>query len=346
LVSQGFEVRRAVIQAGALLTLLGAIASPAIDAQSCTTQARMSETVRTGLSTAALSLAQFIKEGDAAKVEAATIADFASSSAFASTAALIQSTAPKLSSDTLQVAQIYELDARARKAGDTSDADFSCALTGTTSEADFSIAGLPPGLYGFAMVDATGDRPWLLAFLMRQDDGVWKLAGFYPRARTADGHDGLWYWTAAREHAKAKEAWVAWLFYGEADELLRPANFVTSSNLDRLRSEQHAGAPPELINDIVPDHPLIVKASDGTDYRFSSIAAAGSEDGKQLNLVLHLVADYIADPSAAKARSDAAARALIDAHKELRQNFSNVWIFVDSPGHEPLVTEQAITGMP
>jgi hypothetical protein len=305
----------------------------------------MSDSVRTDLSTEALTLAQAIKQNDAAKVEAATIADFASPSAFGSTAALIQSTAPKLSSDTLRVSQIYELDARSRKAGDTSDADFSCALTGTTAEADFSISGLPPGLYGFAMVEATGDRPWLLAFLMRQDEGVWKLAGFYPRARSAAGHDGLWYWSAARAHAKAKELWVAWLFYGEADALLRPANFMTSSNLDRLRSEQHAAAPPELINDIGPDHPLIVKAADGSEYRFSSIAAAGSEDGKQLNMVLHLTAESLADPAAAKARSVAAARALLDAHKEVRQDFKDVWVFVDSPGHEPLLTVTAIADM-
>jgi hypothetical protein len=301
----------------------------------------MSDSVRAGLSTQAMSLAQLIKDNDPAKVEAATITDFASQSAFGPTKALIQSTSPKLSNDGLRVTEVYELDARARKAGDPSDADFSCALSGTTSETDFSISGLPPGLYGFAMVEATGERPWLLAFLMRQDDGVWKLAGFYPRARAAAGHDGLWYWTAARGHVKAKELWVAWLFYGEADELLRPANFVTSSNLDRLRSEQHAAAPPELINDIGADHLLVIKAKDGVEYRFSTIAAAGSEDGKQLNLVLHMSADYLADTGAAKARSNGAAQALLDAHKELRQDFNNVWVFAESPGHEPLLTVQA-----
>jgi hypothetical protein len=120
---------------------------------------------------------------------------------------------------------------------------------------------------------------------------------------------------------------------------------MTSSNLDRLRSEQHAAAPPELINDIGPDHPLIVKAADGSEYRFSSIAAAGSEDGKQLNMVLHLTAESLADPAAAKARSVAAARALLDAHKEVRQDFKDVWVFVDSPGHEPLLTVTAIADM-
>lgn len=343
---QKFQLRRAVKRAGVLSAFAAAVTLCAIEGQTCTTQARMSDTVRTDLSGAAMNLATLIKAGDSAKVEAVTIADFASPTAFAATAALIQSTAPKVAGDALRVEQVYELDARGRKAGETTDADFSCALTGTTSEADFSISGLPPGMYGFAMVEATGDRNWLLAFLLRQDDGVWKLAGFYPRARTVGGHDGLWYWTEARSHAKAKELWTAWLFYGEADELLRPANFLTSTNLDRLRSEQRVAAPPELINDIGPNHPLVVKGSDGTEYRFSSIGTAGSEDGKQLNMILHLSADSISDPAAAKIRSKAAAAALIDAHKELRQDVSNVWVFVDSRGHEPFVTEEAIADIP
>ncbi len=211
----------------------------------------------------------------------------------------MQSTSSRVANDVLQVTQIYELDASSRAAGDTSDADFSCPLTGTTSETDFAISGLPPGLYGFAMVEATGEHPWLLSFLLREDDGVWKLAGFYPRARTAAGQDGVWYWKSARGYAKADELWLAWIFYGEADELLRPANFVTSTNLDRLRSERRAAAPPELAGGISASNPLVVKGTDAkgvaTEYRFTGISADSSEDGKELNLILHVRADDLTD---------------------------------------------------
>jgi len=149
-------------------------AAAATHAQTCTTQARMSDSVRNDLSGAAMNLAQSIREGNAAKVQASIIAEFASDASFAPTAAVIRTTAPKLAGDTVHVTQIYELDARGRKPGDTSEADFSCALSGTTAETDFSISGLPPGLYGFAMVEAEGSRPWLLSFLLRQDGGVWK----------------------------------------------------------------------------------------------------------------------------------------------------------------------------
>jgi hypothetical protein len=344
------EVSCAWTVAGSLLGLFLVVGGPRPQAQTCTTQARMSDSARSELTGVAMSLAQSIKDGSAAKVQAATIAEFSSADSFASIGSVVQTTATKLANDTLRVTQVYELDARARKAGDTSEADFSCALTGTTAETDFSISGLPPGLYAFAMVEATGSRPWLLSFLLRQDSGVWKLAGFYPRARTAAGHDGLWFWTSARSDVKANESWLAWVLFGEADVLLRPANFTTSTNLDRLRAEQTAAAPTELINGVGPDMPVVIKGTNSqgaaTDYKFTSMAAEGSEDGRQLKLVLHLSADYLADPVAGKARNRAAASALLGAHKDLRQDIDSVWVFADSAGHDPLLTEQPIAEIP
>jgi hypothetical protein len=319
-------------------------------AQTCTTQAKMTSEIRSGLSDAALRLGQAVQQNDSAKVQAATIAEFASEQAFAPTQALVQATSPRLAGDVLQVTQIYELDASSRAATDTSDADFSCPLTGSTSETDFAISGLPRGLYGFAMVEATGDHPWLLSFLLRQDEGGWKLAGFYPRARSAAGQDGVWYWKSARAYAKADELWLAWIFFGEADELLRPANFVTSTNLDRLRSERRAAEPSDLAGGISASRPLVVKATDAkgvaTEYRFTGMFADSSEDGKELNLILHVPVDDLTDAAAVTARSKAAAQAMLDAHIELRQAFHGVWVFADSAGHEPVVTEETISNIP
>jgi hypothetical protein len=331
---------------GGLLTL-----SPSfLIAQTCVTQAKMTPDIRDGLSAAALTLARAVQVADVTKVQGMTIAEFSSASAFGPTQSLIRATASRMGNGELRVVQIYELDARSRAANDSSDADFSCALTGSTSETDFAISGLPRGLYGFAMVETTGDRPWLLSLLLRQDDGVWKLAGFYPRARSAAGEDGVWYWKTARTYAKADELWLAWIFYGEAVELLRPANFVTTANFDRLLAERRKNAPAELIGGIDANHPLVLKASDdkgGTvEYRFTGISAQGSEDGKELNLILHIPVDGVGDAAAAVARSKAAAKALLDVHIELRQAFNGVWIFADSEGHEPLVTEQTISNIP
>ena len=179
---------------------------------------------------------------------------------------------------------------------------------------------------------------------------MWKMAGFYPRATTAAGHDGVWYWNSARTYAKADELWLAWIFYGEATELLRPANFVTSTNLDRLLSERRASAPPELVSGIGGNDPLVVKSADSkgavTEYRLSNLSTGESQDGKELNLILHLREDDGSDPAIVAARSRAVAQALLDAHMELRQAFDQVWVFAGSQGQEPSVTEQTISNIP
>ncbi|MGA8938701.1 MAG: hypothetical protein WB439_06005 [Acidobacteriaceae bacterium] len=343
-------MNRGWMRAGTLLGILLACGPAMAGAQTCTTQAGMTSVLRDELSSEAMNLAQRVKEGAAAKVQADTIAEFASGTSFAPTESLVQSTSARVASDELRVTQIYELDASSRQAGDTSEADFSCPLLGTTAEVDFAIPGLPRGLYGFAMVEATGSHPWLLAFLLRRDGGVWKLAGFYPRARAVGGHDGLWYWKSARTYSKADELWLAWVFYGEADELLRPANFVTSTDLELLRTERRAAAPPELLNGIGPSNPLVVKATGQAggvaEYRFTSIAAEASEDGQRLNLALHVEGNPSSDSTAAAAQSKAAAQALLDAHIELRQAFHNVLVFMDVAGREPLVTEETISSIP
>jgi hypothetical protein len=321
-------------------------AAPQLAGQSCTTQAKMTDGLRSGMHDAAQRLADAVQAGDAAKVQAGTVAEYASDTAFAATSALVKDLAGKLGGDTLQVTQLYALDARNRKAGDTSDADFSCVLLGTTAETDFSIAGLPPGLYGFVLVEATGPRPWLLAFLLRQDGGVWKMAGFYPRARTAAGHDGQWYWNQAYKASKANQPWLAWVLFDEADQLLRPANFASSTKLDSLRSERRNAAPPELADGLSAETPLVVKASDGASYSFTGIGAEGSEDGKHLDLGLHLRAEPGQNAVAASARNRAAAKALLDAHKDLRQDFDRVLVFAEQAGQEPVVTEDSMQAIP
>ncbi len=318
--------------------LMLALIVPLARAQSCTTQAKMSADDYGALSEMALGLATAVKAGDTARVEALSSADVAGN--FAPTGFLVRATADKIGGETLRVAQLYELDATKRMANDPSVAEFSCPLAGTTSETDFAIPALPPGFYGFAMVEASGGtHPWLLAFVLRRDAGVWKLAGFSAHARTAAGHDGVWYWTKARDRAKANEGWAAWVLFGEAYTLLRPAGFVTSTNLDKLLAEQRAVAPPELAEGIGPGNPMVLKAAGVAEYRFTAIGAEGSDDGQRLNLMLHLGVDSVGDASAAKAFNLAAAKALLDAHKELRQGFDGVWVFAEATGQPPFLTE-------
>lgn len=309
-------------------------------AQTCTTQATLPADARQSIANAAMALGSAVETNATSRVEAMAIAELTSN--FAPTAYVVSNTATKIAGDTLRVTQMYQLDASARKPGDTSEADFGCALIGTSDETDFAIPGLPSGVYAFVMVEASGERPWLLAFLLQRQGSEWKMAGFYPHARSAAGHDGLWYWTTARADAKAGKKWIAWVLYGETDQLLRPANFVSSTHLDLLRTERHSNAPNELSDGLSADTPLVVKAKDGSEFHFTDIGSAGSDDGKGLDLVLHFRADPIADPAAGRARNTAAAKALLEAHPELREGFTGVSVFAESANQPPFATVQSL----
>ncbi|MES2393914.1 MAG: hypothetical protein V4555_19915, partial [Acidobacteriota bacterium] len=230
---------------GVASVVLGAAAMvSAAGAQTCTTQAKLAADVRDSLTDATLTLATAVQGNQADKIQAMTVPDVAAS--FQATAYLIRTTSEKIAGDSLEATQLYVLDASNRQPGDSSEANFSCALAGSTDETDFAIPALPQGRFAFAMVEAKGNRPWLLAFVLQQQGREWKLAGFSSHARTAAGHDGVWYWTAGREAAAAKQLWRAWVLFGQAGALLRPASFVDTSHFDKLQTERNTAAPPEL----------------------------------------------------------------------------------------------------
>jgi hypothetical protein len=308
-----------------------------ISAEVCTTQAKMAPALRDALADTALSLATAVQANDAPKLRAATIAEYAAN--FTNTEFLIRTTSTKVTGQALKVTSVFSLDATARKPGDTAEAEFTCPLTNTSLEADFSIPGLPPGNYGFAVVEASGGaQPWLLSFLMRNDGGVWKMAGFYPHARTAAGHDGLWYWNEARAAAKAKQPWAAYLLYAEAYALLRPAGFVETTHLDKLQNEQRTASPSELSNGISKDTPLVLKDATG-EFHFTALTTDRSDDGTRVNIMLHMPSNST-DAAATRVRNEAAAAAFVKAHPEVRKDFQGVWVFAETDTQQPFVMTQ------
>lgn len=313
-------------------TLLGLWASgllTAAGAQSCVTQSRMTVQQRTEVGSAAYALASAVQAGDAARVRESTVAQYAAD--FNRTSALVETTASQLAGDALQVTQAYLLDATGRSTSDTAEADFACPLANGTSETDFSIPGLPPGRFAFVMVEARGVRPWLLSFLLQQQGAAWKMAGFYPHERTAAGHDGLWYWTTARADARADKPWLAWLLYGEADALLRPAPFAGTGNLDKLRTEQRTAAPQALSNGLNPQAPLTLQGANGAQFAVTRMEAQSGNAGRSLNLVLYLQPQAGASRDAAATRDAAAATALLTAHPELRAGFDEIAVVTEEP---------------
>jgi len=224
------------------------------------------------------------------------------------------------------------------------EAQFFCSLNKTVAEADFLIPGLAPGRYGFVIVNVVDTpSPWRLSFLLRQDQGQWVMAGFYPKPMSAAGHDGLWYWTQARTMTTQKERWNAWLYYQQAESLLSPVNFIQSTHLEKLKAEESAAAPPALSEGVSANAPLVVKGPDGVEYHFTGLGVDDSLAKDKIDIIAHLKVDQIGDPATARKRNSDAMVALLAAYPELRKPFHGVWMFSEVPGQNPFATEQAMS---
>jgi hypothetical protein len=320
------------------------LVGPMAWAEACVTQSQMTAPVRDGLAAVARSLAEKVQAGDVAGLRTMAVPELMNN--FGGAEGVVGQTAPKLKGGTLTVSQVYVLDgADLKRAADGSapDAQFFCTLNKSVSEVDFLIPGLPPGKYGFAIVDSSSAVPWQLSFLLRQEQGKWLMAGLYPKAVVAAGHDGLWYWTTARQMVKDKEQWNAWLYYQLAESLLRPVGFLQSTHLEKLHTEQSAAAPPALSDGVTPDAPLVVKGPDGVEYHFTGLGVDDSLAKEKVDVIAHLKVDQIGDAATAHKRNSDAMSALVGAYPEMRKAFHGVWIFADVQGQTTYPSEQAMT---
>lgn len=323
------------------IMLPGVVAS----AEVCTTQSQMTPTDRDALAAAGRDLAAKVQGNDVSGLRAETVAEYAKD--FSGIGNVVGATAAKLKGGTITVEQVYLLDGTQLKLntdGSAPDAQFFCSLNKSVAEVDFLIPGLLPGKYGFVIVHVQNASPWQLSFLLRQDQNQsrWAMAGFYPKALTAAGHDGLWYWTQARAMASRNEHWNAWLYYRQAQALLQPTGFIQTTHLEKLKSEQASAAPPALSDGIGPETPLVVKDASGTEYRFIGLGVDDSLGASKIDVTAHLKIDQPGDPAVAKKRNADAASALLTTYPELRKAFHGVWIFAETSGQNPYATEEAM----
>jgi hypothetical protein len=304
----------------------------------------MTETDRNALTAAVRSLADKVQNNDAAGLQAITIPQYANN--FSAIQNAVATASSSVKGAVLVVEQVYLLDATDLKPGSDGkpgNAQFLCTLNHSIAEADFSIPSLPAGKYAFGIVEARGiPAPYRLSFLMQQEQGAWHMAGFYPRAMTAAGHDGLWYWTEARKMAKDKEQWSSWLYYQQAEALLNPTTMIQSTHLDKLRNEQAAAAPPALSDGIGENTPLVVKGADGVEYHFVGLSVDDSLAKEKIDVIARLKVDQLGDAATAKKRNTDAMSALVGAYPELRKNFHGVWMVAQAPGQNPYAIELAM----
>lgn len=305
-----------------LVLCLGAFEVPA-HAANCLTQSQMTPTARDAMASAARTLMTQVQAGNVNAVQASTLPAVASD--FNGIAGSIQALAPMIQNATITVDDLYDLDATMDQQG-AQRTDFYCGSPVVVID----FTNLPPGHYGLAILHATGvQKPQQTALILAQSpDKRWLLAGFFAKPMLEEGHDGLWYWVAARKYAQQNGKLSAWLYYRIAANLLDPMDNLSSPNLTKLMNETNSAKPANLPNG---NQPVTLNAN-GSAFQVSSLDIT-TEFGA-LDLDVHYLPDatqaaQLRDPPQARKQVMDIMNALLAQHPELKSAFHGMWVHAD-----------------
>ncbi|HZD49682.1 MAG TPA: hypothetical protein VE178_13150 [Silvibacterium sp.] len=315
----------------ALLTMFAVTLSAR--AVTCVTESQMTAAERDHLAQIARTMGADVKAGNVSAVRQNTIASVAAQ--FDGVAASIQGVAPRIEAATLTINAMYLLRATDLKA--TQDiTQFFCSVAGSSLIVSLSIPQLPPGDYALLILRATGvEHPEQLTMLLQNDpagSADWKLAGFFSHPITAAGHDGVWYWKAARGYAQKNEDWNAYFYYQTAAFLLNPVDFLSSPNLEKLQKEAQAVRPPNLPG----ANPMVLKAG-SQNFEITSMRTDSSLGG--LDLVINYQTKDVSDPVATHAQIVELMKAMLAQYPQLRQAFHGLWVYAHAPNQSPYAIE-------
>ena len=162
------------------------------------------------------------------------------------------------------------------------------------------------------------------------------MAGFFVKPLLVAGHDSLWYWTRARAFDQKNQKWNAYFYYTTAAYLATPADFLTSTNLEKLNQETANSRPDGL-----PGAQPMVVTADGktlfhqrTAYRWLA-GRAGPGDP--------LCRDGCGRPGRHSSPEPGGHEGYAAAHPELREGFHGLWVFAEAPPQRPFGNELAMS---
>lgn len=290
-------------------------------AASCKTEAQMTAAERDALSSAARNLMGAVQSGNVQDMQNNTIPAVAAD--FSGIASTAQTLKPLVEKATVTIYNLYSLDASTEAPG-AARTDFYCG----TPVVVLNFNGLPPGTYALAIVHATGvPQPQQVALILSKDNNRWKLAGFFTKPMTDAGHDGVWYWTSARQFAQKQMKWSAWFYYRMAANLLSPVDFLTSANLEKLQHETEQVHPDNL-----PGAKALTLTANGATYQVTAIDTSSALGG--LDLEVHYTPDatqesQLRDPPSARKQVLDVMTSILALHPDVHDGFHGIWVHAD-----------------
>jgi hypothetical protein len=328
----------AALVAAALLA-----SAPACRAVSCTTQGELQPQDRNALTTLGGRLAMAVVGQDFATLQAALLP--AEATEWTNIHDSVELGAPLVKGGQVQLRNIYLLDASALTAA--ADTQFFCSNTSGSLTVTMTMRALPAGKYAVVLADAAGaplggQMGMVLAWDPTGGTPAWKLAGLSVRQGTFDGHDGVWYWTRARELVKEDQprtnSWPAWFSYEAAHYLLLPVDFLSSPNSEKLAQEQ-----TQVKNSPQDVFPYALQEGDRI-WKIDAVHLDASLH--QPDLAVEYESTGVTDPAAVRTEASAVLSALLKAQPGLRPNFHGLWAVAVKDGKRTPVIELPMAQIP
>lgn len=307
-------------------------------AANCTTQAALQPQDRNLLAAAGSRMAIAVVQQDFTTLQAALLP--AEAGDWDGIRGAIEQAAPLVKGGQPQLRNLYLLDNSTQPA--VADTQFFCSNATGSLTVTISMRSLPPGRYAVVLADAVGaDLAGQIGIILAWDaTGTpgWKLGGVSVRPGFLDGHDGLWYWTRARELGSLGMSWPAWYCYEAARYLLLPVDFISSPNLEKLGNEQALlkNSPAEAFPYALPDGPRT--------WKIDSVHLDTSL--RQLDLGITYQSTGVTDPAAQRTEAIAVFSALLKAQPGLRQNFHGLWAYALANGKTTPIIELPMAQIP
>jgi hypothetical protein len=216
-------------------------------------------------------------------------------------------------------------------------AEFFCGIYNSPDRVGFSIPNLPPGTYAVVIQDVTTAKAAkysVTMILQEQSAGststaqsenpeaalasaAWKLAGYYVRPETINGHDGQWFWDKAHQFKAQGQTLNAYYYLIEARQLLSPVDFMGTPQLDKIYDETQQVVPKEM-----PVSGPVDNVMGGQTYKLAQVYPISV--GQDLDLVIRYQVPDISDTNKTFQQNMNAIRAFVVKYPEVRAAFDAV----------------------
>jgi len=318
----GWFKRRLI--SGAPMILLAIV--PPVMAQTCFNGPDLDAPTRTAIESAARKYLDMSVRGDVAGLKANAIP--AITGDFGSIEQAVVTNKEYFGEGQATVTATYLLDASQAKAT-LPRADFYCGIFNSPDRIGFFIPNLPPGKYAIVLQKVDGKQPITLTLILQEMAGAWKVAGYYPRLDSIDGHDGQWYLSKARDFKSKGQLHNAWFYYLTAWDLLAPVNFMSTPLLDKVSDEMQAIKPGDL------PAPRAATSLPANDRVFTITEITPVTIDNNLDLRIAYVTADAANSRVVYQDNLAVIKALVAKYPELREAFNAIVArAMDESGHD------------